>query len=115
MGYLINTNQQGKFPAAEANPAASLRRYCLYCIRVLAYFFLAAFPMLPASAAAPELGTQFDFSSETTPGAGKFYFETIPATATNCGVPSICWSGCPLLVIRRRLPGFRLSTLLLRA
>ena len=78
MGYLINTNQQGKFPAAEANPAASLRRYCFHCIRVLACLFLAAFPILPTSAAAPELGTQFDFSSETTPGARKFYFETIP-------------------------------------
>jgi hypothetical protein len=32
----------------------------------------------PASAAQPKLASQFDFSSETTPGARKFYFETIP-------------------------------------
>ena len=33
---------------------------------------------LPANAAVPDIATQFDFSSDTTPGARKFNFETIP-------------------------------------
>ncbi len=40
---------------------------------------LAALHLLPASAAiTPPIATEFDFSSDTTPGARKFYFETVP-------------------------------------
>ena len=38
-----------------------------------------ALQLLPASAAfTPQIATEFDFSSDTTPGARKFYFATVP-------------------------------------
>lgn len=41
--------------------------------------FIAAFSLFaPVLRAAPEIATQFDFSSETTPGARKFNFTTTP-------------------------------------
>ncbi len=52
-------------------PASHLRR--------LGCALFAALQVLPASAAeAPKIASQFDFSSDTTPAARKFYFETIP-------------------------------------
>ena len=53
-------------------------RLCLNSIRVLVCCFIAAAHIRSASAAQPQVATQFDFSSDTTPGARKFYFETIP-------------------------------------
>ncbi len=54
-------------------------RLCFSLIRVLACCFIAASHIQPAPAAQPQVATQFDFSSDTTPGARKFYFETIPS------------------------------------
>ncbi len=51
---------------------------CLNFVRYLAGSFAIATSVLSASAAQPKVATQFDFSSDTTPGARKFYFETIP-------------------------------------
>lgn len=40
---------------------------------------VAALHLMPASAAVtPQLATEFDFSPDTTPGARKFYFATVP-------------------------------------
>ena len=53
-------------------------RLCSALIRLIASCFIAAAHIVPASAAQPQVSTQFDFSSDTTPGARKFYFETVP-------------------------------------
>ena len=38
-----------------------------------------ALPLVPATAATtPQIESQFDFSSDTTPGARKFYFAAVP-------------------------------------
>jgi hypothetical protein len=54
----------------------------LHLPRRLVSFGLALFALLhlvPASAAdTPQIATEFDFSSDTTPGARKFYFATVP-------------------------------------
>ena len=48
-------------------------------IRPLIVGFYAALPLFGSFlTATPEIATQFDLSSATTPAARKFYFETIP-------------------------------------
>ena len=42
------------------------------------YAVFAGLCLLSVYAAQPKLASQFDFSSDTTPGARKFYFETVP-------------------------------------
>jgi formylglycine-generating enzyme required for sulfatase activity len=49
-----------------------------HLLRRLGFVLFAALQLLSAAAEPPQVATQFDFSSETTPGARKFYFATIP-------------------------------------
>ncbi len=65
-------------PSSGRANAASALRLCLNLIRVFACWLIATSNLQSVSAASPQLATQFDFSSDTTPGARKFYFETIP-------------------------------------